>query len=331
MFDRNNELVKSDTVHCLGVTDNFPNNSTGYTAWNWDLGDGNTSSTLSPTHTYANVGTYTVTLYVSDTQYGCKDTLRKKMVILPPPTVTIIPQDTCSLSPSQFTTIGLPSYTYSWSPSANLNNATIANPIATLTTSTIFTIQVTDGDGCTSILTQSVYIQEPPKPISWDTTIVIGEQINIPGYAGNGFNYYWNPTTYLSCTTCPYPLYTGTVNMTYTAVTMDTMGCFSVNNTFTIEVLPKSSVDVPTAFTPNGDGINDVIYVDGWGIKKLNYFRIYNRWGQLLFESTDINIGWDGTYQGVPQNMETYVWQVEVETFVDKEPIFKTSTFKLIR
>jgi gliding motility-associated-like protein len=119
--------------------------------------------------------------------------------------------------------------------------------------------------------------------------------------------------------------------MTYTAVTTDTMGCFSINNTFTIEILPKSSVDVPTAFTPNGDGVNDVIYVDGWGIKKLNFFRIYNRWGQLLFESHDINVGWDGTYQGVPQNMETYVWQVEVETYIDKDPLFKTSTFKLIR
>jgi gliding motility-associated-like protein len=212
-----------------------------------------------------------------------------------------------------------------------LNNPNIASPIATLSTSTVFTITVVDVDGCTSILTQSVYIQEPPKAISWDTTIIIGEQITIPGYAGTGFTYSWSPTSYLSCTYCPTPIFTGTVNMTYTALVMDTMGCFMRSNTFTIEILPKSSVDVPTAFTPNGDGINDVIYVDGWGIKKLNFFRIYNRWGQLLFESTDINIGWDGTYQGVPQNMETYVWQVSVETYIDKEPLFKTSTFKLIR
>lgn len=331
LFDRNLELTKPDSIHCLGVTDNFPNHSIGQTSYSWDFGDGNTSTTFSPNHTYSNVGTYTVTLYVADTQYGCKDTLRKKMVILPPPTVTIIPQDTCALSPSPFTTIGSPNYSYIWHPGKTLNDSTVANPVATLSTTTMFTVQVTDPDGCTSVLTQSVYIQEPPKPISWDTAIVVGQQINIPGYAGTGFDYVWNPTTYLDCNNCPYPLFTGTVNMTYTALTMDTMGCFSINNTFTIEILPKSSVDVPTAFTPNGDGINDVIYVDGWGIKKLNYFRIYNRWGQLLFESHDINVGWDGTYQGVPQNMETYVWQVEVETYVDKEPLFKTSTFKLIR
>jgi gliding motility-associated-like protein len=58
---------------------------------------------------------------------------------------------------------------------------------------------------------------------------------------------------------------------------------------------------------------------------------VYNRWGQLLFESNDIKVGWDGMYNGAPQNMETYVYQVSVETFVDAGPIFKTGTFKLIR
>ncbi len=332
-FDRNNEIVKFDTIHCLGVSDVFNNVSTGTgISWFWNLGDGNTSNAFSPTHTYANIGTYTVMLYIADTQYGCKDTLRKKMVILPPPSATITPQDTCAGKPSQFITTGLPGYTYVWHPGNTLNDSTIASPIAnSLTVSTTYTILVTDPDGCTSVLTQSVYIQQPPPSVNWDTTVVIGELVNIPGYAGTGFTYFWNPTTSLSCTSCPIPTYNGTVNAVFTALIKDSMGCFNVTNTFSIEILPKASVDVPTAFTPNGDGINDIIYVDGWGIKKLNYFRIYNRWGQLLFESTDINVGWDGTYQGVPQNMETYVWQVSVETFIDKEPLFKTHTFKLLR
>lgn len=331
-FDRNNEIAKIDSIHCLGLLDNFNNLSTGtLNYWFWNFGDGGTSTTLNPSHMYANVGTYTVSLYISDNVYGCKDTLRKKMVILPPPSVTITPKDTCAGKPSQFNTIGLPSYTYVWHPGTTLNDSTIANPVATLTTSMVYTIQVTDIDGCTNTITQSVYIQEPPPSMNWDTAVVIGQFVNIPGYAGTGFNYYWNPTTNLSCTNCPIPTYNGTVNAVFTAIIADSMGCFSVTNTFSIEILPKSSVDVPTAFTPNGDGVNDIIYVDGWGIKKLNFFRIYNRWGQLLFESTDINVGWDGTYQGVPQNMETYVWQVSVETYIDAEPLFKTSTFKLIR
>jgi gliding motility-associated-like protein len=178
---------------------------------------------------------------------------------------------------------------------------------------------------------KSVYIQEPPTVINWDTTIVVGQQVVVPGYAGPGFSYTWSPTSSLSCTNCPTPISSTTVDILYTAMVADSMGCFTATNSFSIHVEPLSSVDVPTAFTPNGDGVNDVIYVDGWGIRKLNYFRIYNRWGQLLFESNDINIGWDGNYNGVPQNMETYIYQVSVETYIDAEPLTKSSTFKLIR
>lgn len=330
-FDRNGETVKADTIHCLGVQDVFTNTSTNATSWSWNFGDGGTSAAQNPSHTYGAAGTYTVTLFISDTQYGCKDTLKKKMVIVPPPTATTTSNDTCAGKPSQLQAFGQPGYTYVWHPGANLNDSTIANPVATLTTSTVFTIEVTDPNGCTNKITESVYVQKPPPSMNWDTSVVIGQQVNIPGYAGTGFTYVWNPTTNLSCNNCPVPISSSTVDIVYTAVIQDTLGCFKVTNTFSIHIEPKSSVDVPTAFTPNNDGVNDVIYVEGWGIKKLNYFRIYNRWGQLLFETNDINVGWDGNYNGVPQNMETYVYQVSVETFIDKEPMLKTSTFKLIR
>jgi gliding motility-associated-like protein len=151
------------------------------------------------------------------------------------------------------------------------------------------------------------------------------------GYAGVNYSYTWTPATDLNCINCIYPTSSSTVDITYTLTVEDNLGCFRVTNTFSIHVDPKATVDVPTAFTPNGDGTNDIIYVDGWGIKKLHYFRIFNRWGQLLFESNDIKVGWDGVFNGVPQNMETYIYQVSVETFVDKEALLKTGSFKLIR
>lgn len=330
-FDRNGESIKADTIHCLGIPDVFTSTSTNATSWYWNFGDGNTSTSVNPNHTYAAVGTYTILLAISDTQYGCKDTIRKPIQIVPMPTATVTGQDTCAGKPSQLGVIGQPGYTYVWHPGKNLNDSTIANPISTFSNTTTFTVEVTDPNGCTTAVTHQVYIQQPPPSINWDTSVVIGQQVNVPGYAGIGFTYFWNPSTDLSCTTCPVPVSSTTVDIVYTVVVADSMGCFNVTNTFSIHIDPLSSVDVPTAFTPNGDGTNDVIYVDGWGIRKLNYFRIYNRWGQLLFESNNIKIGWDGYYNGAPQNMETYVYQVSVETYVDKEPIFKTGTFKLIR
>jgi gliding motility-associated-like protein len=71
-------------------------------------------------------------------------------------------------------------------------------------------------------------------------------------------------------------------------------------------------VGVPNAFSPNGDGINDVVKVEGKGIVKL-IFRIFNRWGEKVFETTDKNIGWDGYYKGVLQEMEVYTYSVQAE------------------
>ena len=74
-------------------------------------------------------------------------------------------------------------------------------------------------------------------------------------------------------------------------------------------------IDVPTGFTPNGDGVNDILYVRGAAIESLN-FRIYNRWGQLVFHTTSAEIGWDGKFNGKLQPMESYAYVLSA-TFID--------------
>jgi gliding motility-associated-like protein len=162
--------------------------------------------------------------------------------------------------------------------------------------------------------------------------MVIGQTCSLNGYAGAGYSYTWTPTTNLSCTSCPNPVCSSTVDITYTVGVTDAMGCFTGQSTFTVHIEPLSSIDVPTAFTPNGDGVNDVVYVAGWGIKKLLYFKIFNRWGELVFETDDITVGWDGTYRSVPQNTETYVYEAAVEPFIDGgKPVVKKGAIKLLR
>ena len=328
-FDRNNETLMSDTAHCIGTTDVFNNQSLNANAYNWNFGDGATSSSSTPSHLYASPGVYTVSLAISDNVHNCKDTLRKTMQIFPVPTLTLSGRDTCQNMPTQLNLVG--GITYTWSPTFGLSNPNSANPIATLNTTTLFSVTANNSFGCVGTNTLLVTIQEPPTNISWDTSIVVGQTATLPGYVGAGFTYSWTPTDYLSCYTCPTPVASPTVEFIYTVNVKDIHGCFERVNTYTVYIENKSSVDVPTAFTPNGDGINDFINVDGWGIKKLNYFRVYNRWGELIYETTDLKSGWDGYYKGVPQNMETYVYQAEVETYIDSAPIKKTGYFKLLR
>ncbi len=328
-FNRNNEIQMSDTAHCIGTTDNFNNTSQNANTYSWDFGDGQTTTTTNPSHLYASPGIYTVSLYIADNVHNCKDTIKKTMEIFPEPVLSLSGKDTCQNKPTQLSVTG--GLTYTWSPSAGLNNPNSSNPIATLSTSTIFSVTANNIYGCVGANTLQVNIIEPPTPISWDTSIVIGQTATLPGYVGSGYTYSWTPGDYLSCTTCVNPVATPTVDYIYSVTVSDRLGCFQRVNTYTVDILPLSSVDVPTAFTPNGDGINDFINVDGWGIKKLNYFRVYNRWGELIYETNDLKAGWDGFYKGVPQNMETYVYQTEVVTYIDTAPIIKTGYFKLLR
>jgi gliding motility-associated-like protein len=335
-FIRNSEIQKSDSIHCLNVPDIFSNTTPGSSNYNfsWAFGDGATGSGSSANYTYPTAGVYQVTLTVTDPVNNCLGYSVKNMTIQPLPSVSIIaPDSVCQNAP--FVLIGNTSpnvTTYSWSPPDGLSSPNSQSTTASSSVSPVnYSLSVTDINGCFNSTSKNVYIQLAPLNVIWDTTVIIGQQIPVNGYAGTNFSYTWTPPTHLSCTNCIYPISTATSNITYTLQIEDNLGCFKATNIFDIKVEPKATVDVPSAFTPNGDGINDIIYVDGWGIKKLNYFRIYNRWGQLLFESTDINVGWNGFFDGVPQNMETYVYQVSVDTFVDARPVLKTGSFKLIR
>ncbi|MCE3229603.1 MAG: large protein, partial [Bacteroidetes bacterium] len=335
-FNRNNEIAVIDYNHCIGTTDVFSNTtagSSGYT-FSWNFGDGSTGSGQTSNHTYTAAGVYQVTLNVVDPVNNCLGDAVKTMTINPLPNVNIVSLDSiCLNAPFVLNSNTSPNVvTYTWSPASNVTSPNSSSTTATSSvTPFTYSLGVTDSNGCSNDTSKSIYVQMPPISANWDTTVIIGQNIPMNGYAGTNFSYTWTPVTDLTCTNCIFPTSTSTVDITYTLVIEDGLGCFKTTSTYSIHVDPKATVDVPTAFTPNGDGTNDIIYVDGWGIKKLNYFRIFNRWGQLLFESNDIKVGWNGTFNGVPQNMETYIYQASVETYVDKEPILKTGSFKLIR
>jgi len=345
-FNRNDELDLSDYAHCLGLTDTFSNTSTSnanFLSYNWSFGNGNTSNAVSPSYTYPSPGNFVVTMEANDINTGCTKSVSKTMTVFPLPTANMIIEDlACPDSLFTISGSGMPgisgilSGTLSGSDSVyhfsfNANNTFTFETSAPV--STTYSLQVSDNNSCKNIpIIDSIRIQLPPPSINTTTTVIIGQTVAVNGFVGNNYTYTWiNDTSNLSCTNCYNPISTITNNITYTVSVVDLpLKCFDVQNLHEIIVLIKGSIDVPTAFTPNNDGINDIIIPSGWGIRKLNYFKVYNRWGQLLFESTDLKNGWDGTYNGVPQNMETYIYQASVETLTD-ETFTKSGSFKLIR
>jgi len=126
--------------------------------------------------------------------------------------------------------------------------------------------------------------------------------------------YSWSPATGLSCTDCASPIATPEQTTTYTVTATTPDGCTATDEV-TITLVDDRSVFVPNIFTPNEDGKNDVLYLLGKGIETID-MSIYDRYGSKIFQTTDINVGWDGKYSRQRLNSGVYLWVAEV-TFYD--------------
>ncbi|MBU0764982.1 MAG: gliding motility-associated C-terminal domain-containing protein, partial [Bacteroidetes bacterium] len=163
--------------------------------------------------------------------------------------------------------------------------------------------------GCSDTVTKPLYVAALPVIDVSDTTLLCkGESTTLTVVQSPGLTYTWNSgETTASITVAP-------DETTEYSVT-DSYGC---TEDYLVYV-DQGMVEIPTAFSPNGDGQNDLLYVAIRDVKELTEFSIYNRWGQLLFSTTDKNAAWDGTYNGKPQNVDTYVYIVKALTNCGKE------------
>jgi len=142
-------------------------------------------------------------------------------------------------------------------------------------------------------------------------------------------NYSWSPATGLSNPFISNPIITVTADITYNIIATTAAGCRG-DGAVTVKVFKGPEIYMPTGFTPNGDGKNDVFKPFTVGITRINYFRVYNRWGRLLYSTSNLNEGWDGRIGGVDQPTSTFVWMVQ-GVARDGKIITKKGTVTLIR
>ena len=228
---------------------------------------------------------------------------------------------------------------YSWTPSTFLNSPLLANPIASAGRDIVYTLSIlSDINGCASLTTDQMRIDVTPpikvKTFPYDTIGYTGDQIQILAVSSDSdvINYSWSPSTGLNNPTIANPIVTvsaiGDV-VKYQVITSTIAGC-SGEGYVTIRVYKGPDIYMPTGFTPNGDGKNDRFTPFPVGIKSLNYYRIFNRWGQLIFSTNRLHEGWDGKLGGADQQSGVYVWMIEGVT-KDDRVITKKGTVALIR
>jgi len=188
--------------------------------------------------------------------------------------------------------------------------------------------------GCPKPGTDTVLVTMLPKVNAFagrDTAIIVGQPLQLN--ASGGVSYAWSPVTGLNDPLIenPVAIHDGTIDsIRYTVRVRDEAGCLDSASLVVRIFKVTPQVFVPSAFTPNGDGLNDFARPIAVGIERIEYFRIYNRWGQLVFTTTVNEQGWDGTLDGKKQDSGTFVWLVSAIDYLGK-PVFQKGTITLIR
>ncbi len=224
---------------------------------------------------------------------------------------------------------------YRWAPPYAISSTTIPNPIVGPLVSTNYVVTVTDTLGCPKPTNEPVFVRViPPVPANAgsDTAAVLNQPLQL--FATGAEFYEWSPPTWLNNPNIQDPIATFVSDpgdsITYVVKVSTIEGCFAYD-TMTVRIFKTApDIFVPTAFTPNRDGKNDIFRAIPVGIREFDYFSVYNRWGQLVFTTTNPRIGWDGTVGGKEQSTDTFVWRVRGVDYLGKV-VQKKGTVTLIR
>ena len=223
---------------------------------------------------------------------------------------------------------------FTWSPDNSLLNANTLSPTAGPATTTDYVLTVTSTEGCPKPVSDTVVVNVIPKVAAFagnDTTAVINQPLQLKATGGD--SYQWSPPNFLNNAfiSNPVAIFPGGLDtIVYHVLVSTEQGCASSDSIKVYLFETKPSIFIPTAFTPNSDGLNDIIRPTITGMQKFIYFRIYNRWGQLLFSTSREGQGWDGFYNGKKQPGGTYVFATSAIDYTGKN-YFQKGTFVLIR
>lgn len=313
--------------HCdSGVVkiDDFSIGNDPVTTRTWDFGDGNgATNSTSLTHRFAQPGEYRVTQHVT-TSTGCENTYADTVRIYrtPQPVITS-PDEVCIFEPINLAaTTVVPDTATVWRWSlGNGQTSGLQNVGLRYTNSgnTTVTLRAGVAFGCENEITKNIMVN--PLPIITnppEVSIPIGIGTNLPiSYEPSVNAWSWSPADGLSCTTCPTPFAEPASTTNYRVTAIDTNGCRSVSSIVVKVLCEGRNFFIPNTFSPNNDGNNDYFYPRGTALDRVQSMRIFNRWGELVFERKNFvpnapTDGWNGMIRGKAAASDTYVFMIEI-------------------
>lgn len=345
---------------CLGanilLSNTSNNNGTYDMAYNWDFGTNSPtgiSSYSSPVTSYSNSGYYVATLTVTGTSslvsagtvytVSCPDVVTNTIEIFPLPVPDFSITNACQNLPTKFTNLSYSPLgtaridTLFWTFGAGAS-FTLAPPTPTIgytysvSSSNEARLEVSTANGCRAVIRKIININPQPKAEFGMTNnpSVVEEPVYFSDFTtpkGNIVQWEWEFGDYgASRDSTPVHNYQDAGIYTITLTVTDNNGCRdTLSKNIEVTLLPQ----VPTAFTPNNDGNNDLLFVKGGPFAVLT-FKVYNSWGEMVFETRDQTLGWDGKKNGIDQPVGVYIWTLVVDMYNNRQ-VKKNGDITLIR
>ncbi len=282
----------------------------------WNFGDplsgiNNSSSLANPVHKFSAAGTYNVKVVITNCS-GNTDSITQ-LITVTADRVANAGNDMSICEGNSAQLSGEGGGTYLWKPPFGLSNTTIANPLANPSSPITYELTVYNAN-CFDIDSVNVIVFPLPTVNAGENaTIKLSQSVQLNG-SGNG-TYSWSPSDGLSCTDCSNPIATPYITTTYYLTVTSDDGCTRIDSV-TIYV-EDCEIFVPNAFSANGDGNNDELFVQSICTKEIE-LAIYDRWGERVFTSNDINKKWNGAYNGEEMNTGVYMYSLKAILLNDK-------------
>jgi gliding motility-associated-like protein len=326
-----NVRANNDTVVCGNTSVQL--NASGAVSYTWIPSTGLTDAAIAdPVASPGTTTTYTVK-GIDNT--GCVNVDSVNISVNPMPQFSITPRNSSLCSGDSVSLVASGGDVYSWSPSQSLTNASSSTPKAFPLQNTIYSVSITS-TVCktTSILTSNVTVKDIPAVVVTKSNDIdclnFESQLNATG----GINYLWSPSTYISNTFISNPIVNPPVDTKYFVTASGSNGCKNQDSILVLSNISNAGsakFEIANAFTPNNDGLNDCFSVKYWGTADAFDLSIYNRWGQIVFHSNNVNSCWDGNYRGIPQSAGTYVYIITASTKCSNGVLHKKGTLVLLR
>lgn len=289
----------------------------------WDFGDGTTSTDVDANHYFKQPGTYAVSQSVT-TQQGCSKTITDTIRVYrtPDPFITGDSIGCLNSTLNLQANLVVPDTSITWKWTMGNRNFNSPNIALTFPVSGNYTISLQASNllGCSDTTSKNLFVPEIPQiTVAEDPVIPVTTGVTLPvTYGPEVISYHWTPAKNLSCTDCPTPFANPKLTTTYNVKVADQYGCTNTANVTVTTVCNGLNYFIPNTFSPNGDGVNDIFAPRGVGLTRVNSMRIFNRWGEMVFEKMNFMAndrtptgGWDGYYKGKPASADVYVYIIE--------------------